>query len=199
MAAVQIGKALGATVIAAAGSDEKLQVCKEYGADCTINYSKEDILERVKELTDGRGVDVIYDPVGGDLFKKLISCLAFSGRIIVVGFASGKIPSVETNRILLKNIAVVGLHWGAYALHDPKEMAKMTEECHNLYRKGTLATFVALQVNHILTLSAVGVGLIKPVVCQEYPIEQVSDALVQLAERKTYGKVVLVFDKQSKL
>jgi NADPH:quinone reductase len=155
-------------------------------------------LERVKQLTDGKGVDVIYDPVGGDLFKKLISCLAFSGRIIVVGFASGKIPSVETNRILLKNISVVGLHWGAYSIHDPDEMTKMTDECHNLYKKGTSefsrCILVTFQTD---PLDFTPPGAIKPVIFRQYPVEQVSEALKQLSARKTHGKVVLTFDKSN--
>lgn len=132
-------------MFAAAGSDSKLEICKRYGADEVINYNKEDIQERVKALTNGKGVDVIYDPVGGDLFKKLISSLAFSGRIVVVGFASGKIPSVETNRILLKNISVVGLHWGAYSIHDPKEMVTMTQKCHEMFLSGAYLAEAALE------------------------------------------------------
>jgi NADPH2:quinone reductase len=169
LAAVQIGKALGARVIATAGGPEKLHVALEAGADIAIDYLEEDFVERVKEFTGGRGADVIYDSVGGDVFDRSLKCIAWCGRLLVIGFASGKIPSVAANRILLKNVAVVGLHWGAYAKHEP---ARVPE------------TFAALFRLH-------AEGRIRPVIYRAWPLEEAPAALAALGSRKTHGKVVL--------
>jgi len=169
LAALQIGKALGAHVIATAGGADKLRVALEAGADAGIDYEAEDFVERVRELTGGRGADVIYDPVGGDVFDRSLKCIAWNGRLLVIGFASGRIPSVAANRILLKNIAVVGLHWGAYAKHEP---ARVPE------------TFAALFRLH-------AEKQIRPVIYQAFPLEQAPAALAALGGRKTHGKVVL--------
>lgn len=169
LAAVQIGKALGARVIATAGGPEKLHVALEAGADIAIDYLEEDFVERVKEFTGGRGADVIYDSVGGDVFDRSLKCIAWCGRLLVIGFASGKIPSVAANRILLKNVAVVGLHWGAYAKHEP---ARVPE------------TFAALFRLH-------AEGKIRPVIYRAWPLEEAPAALAALGSRKTHGKVVL--------
>src|SRR5262249_53766458 len=112
LAAVQIGSALGGQVLAAAGSARELDIARTHGATETIDYSNPGWEKRVMELTGGRGADVIYDPVGGDIFDLSTKCIAFGGRLLVVGFASGRIPSIQANRILLKNISIVGLHWG---------------------------------------------------------------------------------------
>jgi NADPH2:quinone reductase len=169
IAAVQIGKALGARVIATAGSADKLEVARRAGADALIDYRREDFVARVVQETGGRGADVIYDSVGGDIFDKSLKCIAWNGRLLVIGFASGEIPSVKMNRVLLKNIAVVGLHWGAYAQHEP---ARVPE---------TFAALFALYSD----------GRIRPEIFGTYPLEKVPDALEALGSRKTYGKLVI--------
>ena len=169
LAAVQIGKALGARVIATAGGHDKLHVAHEAGADILIDYTDEDFVERVKEFTHGRGADVIYDSVGGDVFDRSLKCIAWNGRLLVIGFASGKIPSVAANRILLKNISVVGLHWGAYARYEPARVPETFAALFRLYEEKK----------------------IRPVIFDRYPLERASDALAALGGRKSYGKVVL--------
>lgn len=169
IAAVQIGKALGARVIATAGGPDKLEIARANGADEGIDYRSEDFVARVKELTDGRGADVIYDSVGGDIFDQSLKCIAWNGRLVVIGFASGRIPEVKANRILLKNIAVTGLHWGAHAKHDPQRMREV---------------FAAL-------LELYAAGKIKPVIYRKYALDDVADALQELASRKTHGKVII--------
>ena len=169
IAAVQIGKALGARVIATAGGTDKLEVARAAGADVLVDYQAEDFVERVKEATGGKGADVIYDSVGGDVFEKSLKCIAWSGRLLVIGFAGGRIPEVKANRILLKNIAVVGLHWGAYAQHEPARIAETFEALFRLYEEGR----------------------IRPVIFRAYPLEELPAALAALGGRKTYGKVVV--------
>jgi NADPH2:quinone reductase len=169
IAAVQIGKHLGARVIATAGGPEKLEVAREAGADVLIDYAEGDFVERVKQEPEGRGADVIYDSVGGDVFDRSLKCIAWNGRLLVIGFASGRIPEVRANRILLKNIAVVGLHWGAHVQHDPERVGETFERLLDLYRQGA----------------------IRPVVFGTYPLEQVKQALLDLGSRRTYGKVIV--------
>jgi len=169
LAAVQIGKALGARVIATAGGQEKLHVALEAGADIGIDYSEEDFVLRVKEHTNGRGADVIYDSVGGDIFDRSLKCIAWNGRLLVIGFASGTIPKVATNRILLKNISVMGLHWGAYARHEPARVPETFDALFRLYAEGK----------------------IRPMIYRRYPLEQAPAALAALGSRKSHGKVVL--------
>src|SRR5216110_2448227 len=123
LAAIEIGKALGARVIACASSDEKLAVCREHGADATINYASEDLRERIKALTEGRGVDVVYDAVGGPYTEPAFRSLAWRGRLLVVGFAAGDIPKLALNLALLKGAAVVGVFWGDFARREPKAFA----------------------------------------------------------------------------
>jgi NADPH2:quinone reductase len=170
LAAVQIAKALGARVIATAGGPEKCEVARAAGADETIDYAREDFVERVKAATGGRGADVVYDSVGGDVFERSLKCLAWNGRLLVVGFASGVIPSVAANRILLKNIAVVGLHWGAYATHEPERVAEAFQALFELYEAGR----------------------IRPLIQRAYPLERVAEALADLGSRRSHGKLVLV-------
>ena len=170
LAAVQIGKALGARVIATAGGPEKVRVAIEAGAEFGIDYNSEDFVERVQEITAGKGADVIYDSVGGDIFDKSLKCIAWSGRLLVVGFAGGKIPSVAANRILLKNVSVVGLHWGAYAKYEPERIPETFAALFQLYEEKK----------------------IRPVIYGSYPLERAAEALVALGSRKTHGKVVLV-------
>jgi len=169
LAAVEIGKALGARVIAAASSPEKLQVAKEHGADELIDYSKEDLKERVKELTGGNGADVIYDPVGGDAFDASLRCINWNGRILIVGFASGRIPQMPANLPLLKGSSVVGVFWGAFVGRDPKTNFENFQHLFQLHAEGK----------------------IKPHVCRTYPLEQAADALNDLLARRVTGKVVL--------
>ena len=169
VAAVQIGKALGARVIATAGGADKVEVARKAGADVGIDYSKEDFVERVKAETHGRGADVIFDPVGGDIFDRSLKCIAWNGRLLVIGFAGGEIPSVKANRILLKNIAVVGLHWGAYQRYEPERVSEVFEKLFELYEAGR----------------------IKPVIFDRYPLDQVPAALEALGSRRSHGKVII--------
>jgi len=169
IAAVQIGKALGARVIATAGSPEKLEVAGREGAEVLIDYRKEDFVEKVKEATGGKGADVIYDSVGGDIFDRSLKCIAWDGRLIVIGFAGGTIPSVKANRILLKNIAITGLHWGAYAQHEPESIPKVYDALFELY----------------------AAGKIKPVIWGSYGLADLPKALAELGGRGTYGKVTI--------
>jgi len=169
VAAVQIGKALGARVIATAGGADKLEVARAAGADVLIDYLREDFTLRVKEATDGKGADVIYDPVGGDVFDQSLKCIAWSGRLLVIGFAGGRIPEMKMNRILLKNISVVGLHWGAYVQHEPARVPETMDALFRLYDEGK----------------------IKPVIFKTYPLEEIADALAALGGRKTWGKVIV--------
>jgi NADPH2:quinone reductase len=168
-AAIQIGKALGATVIATAGSDEKLDVCRACGADHVINYRDHDFVAEVERLSAGRGADVIYDPVGGDVFDKSTRCIAFGGRLLVIGFASGRIPEIRANRILLKNISIVGLHWGNYQFHRPELLSQAHERLCAMYEKGEIA----------------------PVIHAEMPLGELPQALNALDSRASHGKIVL--------
>jgi NADPH2:quinone reductase len=168
-AAVQIGRALGARVIATASGPEKLKIAREAGADVAIDYVKEDFVARVLEETGGRGADVIYDSVGGDVFDKSLKCIAWNGRLLVIGFAGGDIPSVKANRILLKNIAVVGLHWGAYAKFEPERIPEVYRALFDLHAQGA----------------------IRPLIYREYPLDRVSEALAALGSRQSWGKVIL--------
>src|SRR5207245_1148081 len=145
-AAIQVGKAAGATVIATAGSDEKTQICRQLGADHAINYKTEDFAEEVKRLTGGRGADVIFDPVGGDVYDRSTKCIAFEGRIVIVGFTSGRIPQAATNHVLVKNYSVVGLHWGLYSRRAPELMPAATKALMALYAAGKLKPLISAHV-----------------------------------------------------
>jgi NADPH2:quinone reductase len=168
-AAIQIGKALGARIIATAGSPEKLQICRQCGAEFLINYRTEDFVAKVKEITDGRGADVIYDPVGGDVFDQSTKCIAWEGRIVVIGFTSGRIPSFRTNRALLKNMSVIGLWWGSYRKHKPQLMDQTQERLYQMYAAGS----------------------IKPVIHSVHDLKDLPEALALIESRQSYGKVVL--------
>ena len=170
LAAVQIGAALGARVIGTAGTKEKLEIVAENGADFVVNYREGDWVSRVKDLTDGRGADVIYDPVGGDTFDASTKCIAFEGRILIVGFASGRIPTVAMNRVLLKNFSLVGIHWGLYFDENPEVLRESQVALSRLYAEGK----------------------IKPVVSRTFPLKDAKSALAALGSRKTTGKIVLV-------
>jgi NADPH:quinone reductase len=168
-AAMQLGKAFGARVIATAGSADKVNFCLAQGADYALNYREASWVEQVKELTGGHGADVIYDPVGGDVFDLSTRCIAAEGRLLVIGFAGGRIPSIAANRILLKNISVVGCYWGGYLEHHAEFLAQAQSDLFALYEAGQ----------------------IRPVVSESYPLADAVTALRALAERKTHGKVVL--------
>ena len=167
--AMQLGKAFGARVIATAGSAEKVSFCLTQGADYALNYREASWVEQVKEITGGHGADVIYDPVGGDVFDLSTKCIASEGRLLVIGFAGGRIPSIAANRILLKNMSVVGCYWGGHLEHHPEFLAQAQVDLFALYEAGQ----------------------IKPVVSQAYSLADAVTALRALAERKTHGKVVL--------
>jgi NADPH2:quinone reductase len=169
IAAVQIGKALGARVIATAGGAEKCEIARRQGADEAIDYNEQDFVERVLELTGGKGADVIYDSVGGDVFDRSLKCIAWAGRLLVIGFASGRIPEVKANRILLKNIAVTGLHWGAHVVKDPAKIPLTFSALFELYEQGR----------------------IEPVIFKRYSLEELPEALEALASRRSYGKLVV--------
>lgn len=169
-AAIQLGKAFGAKVIATAGSEEKVQVCKDLGADIAINYREEDFVEIVNEHTGGRGADVIYDPVGGDVFHQSRRCINFEGRILIIGFAGGEIADAPTNHALVKNYSIVGVHWGYFNRLYPEKVRQNHEELMKLYEEGK----------------------IKPLVYKEYDFEEVPTALRELASRKTYGKLIVM-------
>jgi len=169
LAAIEIGKALGARVIACASSAEKLAVCRSHGADDGINYATEDLRERIKALTDGRGVDVVYDPVGGPYSEPAFRSLAWRGRLLVVGFAAGDIPKLPLNLALLKGASLVGVFWGDFARREPKEFAASVRQLGEWYRQGKL----------------------RPHVSQTFPLEKAADALNLMAARQVKDKVVL--------
>jgi NADPH2:quinone reductase len=169
LAAVELGKALGARVIAAASTKDKLAVARAHGADELIAYGSEDLKERVRALTDGRGADVIYDPVGGDATKAVLSAINWRGRLLVVGFASGAIPEVPLNRTLIKGCDIVGIFWGDYIRREPQRFAADFAALCALYEQGK----------------------IKPLVSATYPLAQAAAALKVIESRKAVGKIVL--------
>lgn len=169
-AAVQIGKAMGARVIAGCSSDEKLAHAQHNGADELINYSTEDLKTRVRELTKGKGVDVVYDPVGGELFDICARSMAPNGRLLVIGFASGTIPSLPVNLALVKEYAVVGVFWGTFTRREPDVFAQNMKELYSWYEQGK----VSLHIDDSL------------------PLSQASQALERVLSRQVKGKVVLL-------
>lgn len=172
LAAVEVGKLLGATVIATSASDEKLKTVKERGADHVLNVTK-GFREKVKELTGGKGADVIYDPVGGDVFDESVRCIAWNGRLLIIGFTSGRIPSVPVNMPLIKGFSVVGVRAGEYGRRDPdagKENIKAID-------------------------SWASEGKIDPFVCATFPLERAVDAMRMLQDRQAVGKVVLTMNE----
>lgn len=169
LAAVEIGKAMGAKVIAAASSEAKLEVARAAGADVLINYSEGSLKDKLKEITGGQGVDVIYDPVGGDLFEEAFRSIAWNGRMLVVGFASGTIPALPANLTLLKGASLVGVFWGSFAQRQPQDNAANFQQLFAWFAEGK----------------------IKPLVSQTYPLEKAADAINHLGQRKAVGKVVV--------
>lgn len=168
-AAIQVGRAIGARVIATAGNDRKLNVCRRAGAEAGLNYRQNRFSDSIREITGGRGADVIFDPVGGETFEESTRCVAFEGRILTIGYASGRIPSIAVNRILLKNMDVIGLFWGNYRAYDPEHIRRTQVELNHLW----------------------SAGKINPVIFEQFEFEKLPEALTALAGRKSYGKVVL--------
>jgi NADPH2:quinone reductase len=169
LAAVEIGKAIGARVIAAASTDDKLRVCTEHGADAAINYSTDNLRERIKELTGGKGPDVIFDPVGGGYAEPAFRSIGWGGRYLVVGFANGEIPKLAFNLPLLKGAALVGVFWGEFIMRNPQANA------------ANLATVI----------DWIRQGKLRPHISRRYKLEETAQALIDMASRKVTGKVVI--------
>jgi NADPH:quinone reductase len=172
LAAIEIGKVLGARVIACASSADKLEVCRQHGADALVDYSREDLKERLKVLAPG-GVDVVYDPVGGSLAEAALRAMAWKGRYLVVGFAAGEIPKIPLNLVLLKGCQIVGVFWGSFTSREPER-----------YREGLAEIFAWVRD-----------GKIRPHIASTYPLEEAGRALAEVAERKVRGKIVLVTER----
>jgi NADPH:quinone reductase len=168
-AAIQLGKALGAVVVATAGGEEKAAVCRQLGADHAIDYAGQDFAAAVQEITSGRGADVILDPVGGDVFDRSTRCIAWEGRLLPIGFTSGRIPAIAANRLLLKNISVLGLYWGSYWQRAPHVVREAYAGLVELYERGSL----------------------RPLIHRLYPMEGLPEALAAVAGRRCRGKAVL--------
>ncbi|MFF1459502.1 NADPH:quinone oxidoreductase family protein [Streptomyces sp. NPDC058330] len=169
-AAVQLGKAAGATVIGVVGGPEKAAIAGKLGCDLVIDRRSEDIVATVKEATGGRGADVVYDPVGGDAYAKSVKCIAFEGRVVVVGFASGDIPAPGLNHALVKNYSIVGLHWGLYNTKDPAAV----RACHD----------------ELTRLAAQGV--VKPLVSERVPMAEAANAVQRVADGTSTGRIVVL-------
>ncbi len=168
--AIQIAKAVGARVIAAASSDDKRALCKSIGADVTINYSRENLRDAIKAATGGNGPDVIYDPVGGDLAEPAFRSIAWRGRYLVIGFASGQIPNLPLNLPLLKGASLVGVFWGSFSTHEPQANARMLGELARWY----------------------GEGKIKPVIDRTMPMAELKAAYAHMGSRGVKGKLVMI-------
>jgi NADPH2:quinone reductase len=170
LAAVEIGKLMGARVIAAASTDEKLDLCRSYGADAVINYSQQDLKTAIRDLTDGQGADVVYDPVGGPYSEPALRSTAWDGRFLVVGFAAGDIPKVALNLALLRGCSIVGVFWGSFVGREPERHRANVAEMVGWWRDGRL----------------------KPHTFATHPMEKAGDAFRDMAERRAMGKVVVV-------
>ena len=169
LAAVELGKLMGAKVIACASTDEKLALCKEYGAEEGINYSTEDLKTRIKELTDGKGADVIYDPIGDKFSEPALRAMGWEGRFLVVGFAAGEIPKIPLNLALLKGCQIVGVFWGSWAMQFPNDNMQNTMELIQWHAQGKL----------------------KPHIHAIYPLEEAQKAMEEMMQRKVRGKIVI--------
>jgi NADPH2:quinone reductase len=169
LSAIQLGKMMGAKVIAAASTEQKLEICKANGADELINYAKDDLRARVKEVTSGKGVDVVYDPVGGAFSEPALREMAWKGRFLVVGFAAGEIPKVALNLALLKGCSIVGVFWGAFTRKEADANQRNNEELMQFFTQGK----------------------VKPHIHATYPLEQAADALNDVLHKRVSGKVVL--------
>ena len=169
LAAIEIGKLLGARVIAAASTPDKLAIARQHGADEVIDYVTHNLRDRVLDLTDGKGVDVVFDPVGGEVFRQSMRCVGWEGRILVVGFASGEIPQVATNIILVKNVSVTGVVFGEHSWRYPEDT----------HRRLTML------------LEHYAANRLHPLVMQTYPLSQARHALAEIRDRRAFGKLVL--------
>ncbi|WP_353625983.1 NADPH:quinone oxidoreductase family protein [Bacillus sp. JCM 19041] len=172
-AAIQLGKAAGAYVIATAGGAEKTKRCSELGADAVIDYRNEDFVSLVKEATGGRGADVIFDPVGGDIFDRSRKCIAFAGKLLVIGFAGGHISEAPMNHALVKNYSLLGVHWGYYAKLHPEGVKEIHKKLCGLYESGD----------------------VRPLLFKVYKMEEAIHALDQLSDRQTYGKLIIEMNR----
>ncbi|HKD08787.1 MAG TPA: NADPH:quinone oxidoreductase family protein [Bryobacteraceae bacterium] len=175
MSAIQLGRAFGARVIATAGSPEKLRFAHRQGAEHVVNYASPSWVDEVREITGGRGADVVYDPVGSDVFDLSTKCIASGGRLLVIGFAGGRIPSIAANRVLLKNISVVGVYWGGEVRARSTYLVEVHRELDSLWHAGKIA----------------------PEVCREWPLGELPAALSALAHREITGKAVVVPDYET--
>lgn len=169
LAAIEIGKEIGARVVAAASSPERLEICREHGADATIDYVQEDLRDRIKVLTEGRGIDVVFDPVGGKYTEPALRSLAWRGRLLVVGFAAGDIPRIPLNLALLKGCSIVGVFWGDFARREPDALSQQMQRLASGFSKGRL----------------------KPHIAATFPLEEGASALRKMADRRVSGKIVL--------
>jgi NADPH2:quinone reductase len=169
LTAVELGKIMGARVIAAASTAEKLELCREYGADEGINYTQEDLKERIKELTGGQGADVVYDPVGGSYSEPALRATAWNGRFLVVGFAAGDIPKIPLNLPLLKGCQITGVFWGSFTQREPEANAQNMRQLVKWFTEGK----------------------IKPHIHAVYPLAETAAALRELMDRQVRGKVVI--------
>jgi NADPH2:quinone reductase len=170
LAAIELAKVLGARVIAAASSQAKLDVCRQYGADETIDYANEDLRERLKTITQSNGVDVVYDPVGGAYAEPALRNMAWNGRYLVIGFAAGDIPRIPLNLALLKGCSIVGVFWGAFTAREPEQNRANLRELLDLLAAGKL----------------------RPHISATYPLDQAASALNDILARRVMGKVILV-------
>ena len=169
LTAVEIGKAMGATVIACAGGPEKLAIAKAHGADHLIDYRAETLRQRIKEICNGGGVDVVYDPVGGELFDQALKCTNWGGRLLIVGFAGGIVPQIPANYLLVKNLAAMGIYWGSYRRKQPRLVEASFRQLFTWHREGKL----------------------KPLISNRFDLAEAATALELLTSRRATGKVVL--------
>jgi NADPH:quinone reductase len=167
-AAIQLGLAAGARVVATAGGADKVNVCRKLGAHLALDYREQDFVDAVKEFTDGRGADVIYDPVGGDTYDRSTKCIAFEGRILIIGFTSGRFAEARTNHVLIKNYSVVGVHWALYNVMDPERIRATHDELVRLFEAGA----------------------IDPLISERVALADVPAALSRLGSRGTHGKII---------
>jgi len=169
LAAVEVGKAMGATVIATAGSEDKRSLARAHGARHVIDYRAGPFKDIVKTLTDDRGADVVFDPVGGKVLAQSLRCIAWEGRLLVIGFAAGDIPEVPAGLVLVKNISMIGVYWGAYRMHEPEIIARSLRRLFAWFDEGTL----------------------RPVISETLPLERAAEAMQRLLHREARGKIVL--------
>ena len=167
-AAIQLGLAAGARVIATAGGPDKVEVLQRLGVELALDYREHDFVDAVKEFTDGRGADVIYDPVGGDTYDRSTKCIAFEGRILIIGFTGGRFAEARTNHALIKNYSIVGVHWALYNVLKPALVRDIHDDLVRLFEAGK----------------------IDPLISERVTLEEVPAALARLGSRGTYGKIV---------